>query len=111
MIIKFDTKGWTQEQINMIQAMAVSILYKRGIGYDSIKGEDEILTVENPKSKIMLTEQDILDEYVIWKEESDAIDIQNQLAEKSKQTIIEQATKASTKEELQKAVNDLLEII
>lgn len=109
--MKFDTKDWTQEQINMIQAMAVSVLAKRGVNYDSIKGVDGELTIENPSEEVSLTEQDILDEYGIWKAENDTLEAQTRQEEEVKLAIIEQAKQATTKLELQEAVNKLLEVI
>lgn len=112
MEIHFDTDGWTQEQINMIQAMAVSILAKENIVYDSINGADGILTVEGATADLdFLNEQAILDEYVIWKEQNDILEAQQQQEEDQKQLLIEQAKQATTKAELQIALNNLIEFL
>lgn len=76
--ISIDTTGWTQEQKNMIQAMAVSILYKSGITYISIQVLGNTIKIDGPSLSpmLVLTTAKIMEEYMAWKTSIDATDAQ-----------------------------------
>src|SRR3990167_8571182 len=78
--ITLNTTDWTQEQKNMIQAMAVKILYDEEITYSNIYSKDGKLEIEQPSKDIalVLTSKAILDEYARWKVINEAATLENE---------------------------------
>lgn len=71
-VVNLNTLGWTQEQKNMVHAMAVKILFNNSITYDSLSVNNGVIEVSNPtQSIVILTEANILAEYNTWKTASD----------------------------------------
>lgn len=71
--IKIDTTNWSQEEINMIQAMAVKMAKDNGVMYDKLYAKGETIIIENPSKDVsaILTSDNINQEYEGWKAASD----------------------------------------
>lgn len=87
--VQIDTDGWTQEQKNMIHAMAVRILADNSITYDGIYANNVsgVIDVTNPSGSLsVLNKANIQSYYDTWKAASDIATAQAIAYEQSKQT-------------------------
>ena len=79
--MELDTKGWSQEKINMIHAMTAKILFDKGKSM-AVKVVDGKITSASKTALPVITAKEISDAYDIWKKEADAFHAQDLLAEK-----------------------------
>ena len=88
--VTIDISLWTQEQKNLIKAMASRLLYAGSITHDGISVSNGIITVENNSSVIdvCLTAQTIMDAYDDHKTQSDAATAAAIVLEQEKEDIL-----------------------
>lgn len=73
-MVTIDITNWEQDKVNMIQSMAVQILFQNSITYDDIKVDGGTIEVINPSTDFskILTEDTISQAYDAWKVINDA---------------------------------------
>lgn len=84
-VIKIDTAGWTQEQKNMMQAAAISLLAQEGITYKSVAVSKDGLEIDSPSDDVsnILTSKKLKDEgtqIITTAEQNRQVDVAKEIA-------------------------------
>lgn len=60
MTLTFNTIGWSQDEINYIQAAVCTLLAQQGIAHEGLKCVDDTCTIINPSATPSISESDVL---------------------------------------------------